>query len=724
MRLGKKMADIINPLIVENNGDLIHITSAGERKGIPDPSRLLPENPGDGDVPVFNATATTGGGNNETVKLLIQPSTSENQIVDSANGNAAPVSISHGNSGSLVTVDEAGNLSFPGSGSYITAALAAMSSVITGTSEFCIDITISPKWESGTRKFFHIGADGWYAYLNPGNGTFWFWGKGHDNLSMGLNYGETHRLTIEQWNSDGTWKLSVYTDGAVKYTFDMQVGAMSTDMRFGIGDNDEGGGFLGTMNNIRVRNIAPYRGVSFSPDATPYTVPQVVGDWKATPAKELVSDAIDASRLLPDPQSISSEKSGLPLVFKSDYKADSSFILCFPFDGDIVDYSTNRVQVTNDYVTLASDVPEGSGQSAYFNASACLRGTLPVVLGTSDLTINAWIKLQHTGSNQTFFSTRDGNASSSEAFSFDVHDDGELFMYSTSEHTSRISSAEKMTFGEWHHVRMIRSLNTVKLYLDGKLHAEGTCSNNWTWTAFAIGMLYRKNDSYNQLKGYMSAFQLLNYAMPFEEFTPVFDYGININKRFEVAEDNLCDDAISAHNTSLDAHPMQGATTNDYNGLDTNCSWYLSYGNNTSNVNAPANGPFFVMTKRWTNSSGSAGAAMQVAVRNMTGSLTTQEMYIRTASLSGGSLRWRTWQKVGSSAMAGSPNYGAGVDITSTLRQGVYAAPSVGWIYAKAKGVSISGNLIGDVTQIVLPVAAGDTITADAVTTAKFYPNR
>ena len=480
------------------------------------------------------------------------------------------------------------------------------------------------------------------------------------------------------------------------------------------------------MASLDVLNYAAYDGAFTVPPYQPGILTGM-GYSVATDneLKGMLSVAgIDESRLLPDPQSISSEKSGLPLVFKSDYAADSSFILCFPFDGDIVDYSTNRVQVTNDYVTLASDVPEGSGQSAYFNASACLRGTLPVVLGTSDLTINAWIKLQKTGSNQTFFSTRDGNASSSEAFSFDVHDDGELFMYSTSEHTSRISSAKKMAFGEWHHVRMIRSSNTVKLYLDGKLHAEGTCSNNWTRTAFAIGMLYRKSDSYNQLKGYMSAFQLLNYAMPLEEFTPVFDYGIDINKRFEVAEDNLCDDAISAHNTSLNAHPMQGATTNDYNGLDTNCSWYLSYGDNTSNVNAPANGPFFVMTKKWTNSSGSAGAAMQVAVRNMTGSLATQEMYIRTASLSGGSLSWRTWQKVGSSAMAGIPNYGAGVDITSTLQKGVYAAPSAGWIYATANGVSISGNLIGNVTQIVLPVAAGDTITADVVTLAKFYPNR
>lgn len=301
MRLGKKMADIINPLIVENNGDLIHITAAGERKGIPDPSRLLPENPENEDIPVFDATGTTGGGNDESVKLLIQPKTSDGELIDQAHGNAAPVAINQGNAGNPVTVDENYALSFPGNGSYISIPVAGVNQTIDGNSEFCIDLLIKPEWQSGTRKLLHIGADGWYAYMNPGAGTFWFFGKGNDNMQMGLKYNEEHLLTLEQWKDGETWKMSWYTDGSLRHTFDnSQVGAVTSDMRFGIGDNDEGGGFLGTMNNIRVRNIAPYRGVSFSPDNTPYTVPQVVGEWKAKPAKELVADAIDKSRLLPE----------------------------------------------------------------------------------------------------------------------------------------------------------------------------------------------------------------------------------------------------------------------------------------------------------------------------------------------------------------------------------------------------------------------------------------
>lgn len=430
-----------------------------------DESRLLPETPEDGDVPVFNATSTVGGGNDETVKLLIQPSTSENQIVDSAAGNVVPVSLSIEGD---ITVSEEGIMQFTQSQTISVPMAFSTVEMITGNSEWCLDFEFIPPTDLNDDNEF------WSLY-NDEQSYVGFWrGSMGDIVHMpcfgdipGFTRGEKHLLTFEQWKDGETWKLSGYRNGSIGKTVETLIPVTtSQDISFGHGNKRK---FRGQIVSIRFRNVAPYRGTSFQPDATPYTVPQVVGAWE------------------------------------------------------------------------------------------------------------------------------------------------------------------------------------------------------------------------NQ----------------------------NLNEQIDAK--------IATHNTSLDAHPMQGATTNDYNGLDTNCSWYLSYGNNTSNVNAPANGPFFVITKKWTNSSGTSGAGMQIAIRNMTGNLVNQAVYIRTWSMSSG---WRTWQKVGSSAMAGIPNYGAGVDITSTLQQGVYAAPSAGWIYATANGVSISGNLIGNVTQIVLPVAAGDTITADVVTIAKFYPNR
>ena len=335
-----------------------------------DESRLLPENPADGDIPVFDATATTGGGNDESVKLLIQPETSDGEIIDQAHGNAAPVAINQGNAGNPVTVDENHALSFPGNGSYISIPVAGINQTIDGNSEFCIDLLIKPEWQSGTRKLLHLGADGWYAYMNPGAGTFWFFGKGNDNMQMGLKYNEEHLLTLEQWKDGETWKMSWYTDGSLRHTFDnSQVGAATADMRFGIGDNDEGGGFLGTMNNIRLRNIAPYRGVSFSPDNTPYTVPQVVGEWKAKPAKELVSDAIDKSRLLPE----SPDNGDVPVfnaaVTEGGGNDETTKFLLQPLAGESSIVDTAEGAVTPVEITVNGTVKIGEEGGMQFNGA-------------------------------------------------------------------------------------------------------------------------------------------------------------------------------------------------------------------------------------------------------------------------------------------------------------------------------------------------------------------
>ncbi|WP_277202341.1 LamG domain-containing protein, partial [Victivallis vadensis] len=56
-----------------------------------DESRLLPENPANGDIPCFDATATIGGGNDANTRILLHFDADE--IKDEAAGNAAPVTI-------------------------------------------------------------------------------------------------------------------------------------------------------------------------------------------------------------------------------------------------------------------------------------------------------------------------------------------------------------------------------------------------------------------------------------------------------------------------------------------------------------------------------------------------------------------------------------------------------------------------------------------------------
>lgn len=501
-----------------------------------DHSRLLPDDALNGNIAVFKQTGTIGtGGNNDTVKLLIQPTTSDNQIVDTSIGRIIPATINQGDSNAIVGVNNSGDLLFNGGNNYLSIPSNDVSDVI-GSSEWCLDFTITPNWTSGTRKILNLGADGgWYAYLNPQYGTFWFWSKGADSISMGLYGNQTHTITLEQYLDGSTWKLAYYTDGELKHTHNTQVGYSNSDMRFGIGDNNEGGGYVGIMNSIRLRNIAPYRGTNFEPDDLPYKRIQTLGKWESKEVSEVVVPAIEP-KLLPDLNTISDKSTGLPIVMVGENNTDDTYILRMPLATDVYDYSLNEVPISNTQVELQPDVPSGEGNSAYFNGSqSYLSGTLPVAFGTGDLTINMWTKISSVNDSCTFFSTRDGDTTSDDAFNFGVDRNGTLAIYSSRTHTSKVSNAESFMFGKWNHLRMIRSSGTLKIYLNGKLHAEGSCTNDWSRTIFTIGTLYRSGTYWDQMKGYIASLEVLNYAMPLEDFEPVFTYGVLTDKKFRVA---------------------------------------------------------------------------------------------------------------------------------------------------------------------------------------------
>ena len=215
---------------------------------------------------------------------------------------------------------------------------------------------------------------------------------------------------------------------------------------------------------------------------------------------------------------------------------DDTYILRMPLATDVYDYSLNEVPISNTQVELQPDVPSGEGNSAYFNGSqSYLSGTLPVAFGTGDLTINMWTKISSVNDSCTFFSTRDGDTTSDDAFNFGVDRNGTLAIYSSRTHTSKVSNAESFMFGKWNHLRMIRSSGTLKIYLNGKLHAEGSCTNDWSRTIFTIGTLYRSGTYWDQMKGYIASLEVLNYAMPLEDFEPVFTYGVLTDKKFRVA---------------------------------------------------------------------------------------------------------------------------------------------------------------------------------------------
>ena len=89
-----------------------------------------------------------------------------------------------------------------------------------------------------------------------------------------------------------------------------------------------------------------------------------------------------------------------------------------------------------------------------------------------------------------------------------------------------------------------------------------------------------------------------------------------------------------------------GTTTNDYNVLTAPGDYYLSFGNNTSNVNAPANGPFHVMVHRYQNSAGTAKPILQIAASQIVSDAQTPMMFFRSAAYANNAWTFQPWLKL------------------------------------------------------------------------------
>lgn len=196
--------------------------------------------------------------------------------------------------------------------------------------------------------------------------------------------------------------------------------------------------------------------------------------------------------------------------------------------------------------------------------------------------------------------------------------------------------------------------------------------------------------------------------------------------------DGVIDQKISAHNSALNAHPMQFSGETDFNNLTQGGSFYLSAGDSLQN--APATGTFFVIIKNWT--SGDITRIFQQVYRLQPEGV--HRLYTRHGNKAAGAagITWSNWMMIGYNAFISTPNYGAGVNIVSSATSGSgYTCTSAGWImcYTTQSGVTvtINGNTINNIsnTRVFLPVASGDVFKVSTDTTwtsgeITFYSNR
>lgn len=166
--------------------------------------------------------------------------------------------------------------------------------------------------------------------------------------------------------------------------------------------------------------------------------------------------------------------------------------------------------------------------------------------------------------------------------------------------------------------------------------------------------------------------------------------------------------------------------TNNYNDVTSPGSYYFSYGDNTSNVNAPTNGPYHLIVHRYYNAAGTTNRVLQIAIPHIVSTGQTATVYIRTASWDNGEATWQPWTRLATESMlVAYPKVGSAVDCTSALKSSAgYKCPSNGWIYADGTQLNINGGYFYTSRLPMVPVLSGDVVKCPDATIGEFYVAR
>lgn len=247
-----------------------------------DESRLLPENPVNGDIPCFDATATVGGGNDSSTKLLLQPATSNSQIIDQAAGNAAPVTLENHN----VTVDEEGNMVFDGSNAYLKIPANTLpSDFFNGTDEWTLDIVYNVA-SKGMQCLFGCSSSLRMDFLLDSNGSLQI--GGGPNLGTGWPFNEDVHLTFEIYKDGTVWKYTIFRNGSVVTTGTwVNADWRSVAQYVGWEGESDSRKINGKIKALRLTSGALHKGAAFQSDY-PWTKPQTVGEWSKLNKSALV----------------------------------------------------------------------------------------------------------------------------------------------------------------------------------------------------------------------------------------------------------------------------------------------------------------------------------------------------------------------------------------------------------------------------------------------------
>jgi len=258
-----------------------------------DESRLLPENPANGDIPCFDATATIGGGNDANTRILLHFDADE--IKDEAAGNAAPVTITKKTG--TITVVEGGK--WGKCAKYVTGSMT----VATNLDELNANNWVVSGWFNPDENNHGVSYPVWLSMDDSSTNGFFFDSTGRYGESDGpLFYMDTPPAS-------GTWHwlaIVKYSGGLRFYLNGAFLNEISAQQRANFCSTLAIGGFAGTyaagstertfsglVDEVRLQyipddEITQWTGTSIAVPDAPYSKPQTVGKWGKLNKSKLV----------------------------------------------------------------------------------------------------------------------------------------------------------------------------------------------------------------------------------------------------------------------------------------------------------------------------------------------------------------------------------------------------------------------------------------------------
>ena len=258
-----------------------------------DESRLLPENPANGDIPCFDATATVGGGNDANTRILLHFDADE--IKDEAAGNAAPVTITKKTG--TITVVEGGK--WGKCAKYVTGSMT----VATNLDELNANNWVVSGWFNPDENNHGVSYPTWLSMDDQNTHGFGFDSTGR--------YGESDGplFYLDTPPASGTWHwlaIVKYSGGLRFYLNGAFLNEISAQQRANFCSTLAIGGFAGThaagstertfsglVDEVRLQyipddEITQWTGTSIAVPDAPYSKPQTVGEWGKFNKAELV----------------------------------------------------------------------------------------------------------------------------------------------------------------------------------------------------------------------------------------------------------------------------------------------------------------------------------------------------------------------------------------------------------------------------------------------------